>query len=229
MTSLDRISRFDCDCTGMRTLTFAAAVPRIHGMRKDARLPQVIGWCAAVLAVAACAESSTAPTEPLGRVIARDSMTAADGKLLPCCGVDASGAHVTIVGGALTFYALAHYPDSVATPAGWVARACVQGVPNGAYVALNGLVTLPDGSAYLLLPCSAGTYSLTLTKQFDYSDGSSRTDHVSLSSGTFSWKRDTLTIEDSQVADGLTASMSVATITVMAAGHTYQFVAVPTR
>ena len=33
----------------------------------------------------------------------------------------------------------------------------------------------------------------------------------------------------SQVADGLTASMSVATITVMAAGHTYQFVAVPTR
>ncbi len=198
-------------------------------MRKAARLPQVIGSCAALLALAACAESSTAPREPLGRVIARDSLTAVDGKLLPCCGVDASGAQVTIVGGTLTFYASAHYADSVATPAGWVARACVQGVPNGAYVALNGLVTLPDGSAYLLLPCSAGTYSVTLTRQFDYSDGSSRTDRVILSSGTFSWKRDTLTIEDSQVGDRFIASMSRATITVMAPGHTYQFVAVPSR
>src|SRR2546427_11728464 len=104
MTSLDRISRFDCDCTGMRTLTFAAAVPRIHGMRKDARLPQVIGWCAAVLAVAACAESSTAPTEPLGRVIARDSMTAADGKLLPRCGGGASRGPRAIARGGLTLF-----------------------------------------------------------------------------------------------------------------------------
>src|SRR3989442_11032490 len=115
MTSLDRISRFDCDCTGMRTLTFAAAVPRIHGMRKDARLPQVIGWCAAVLAVAACAESSTAPTEPLWRGIARDSMTAADGKLLPCCGVGAPRAPVEDVGGGLTLFSLAHHPPTVAT------------------------------------------------------------------------------------------------------------------
>jgi hypothetical protein len=136
---------------------------------------------------------------------------------------------VTIVGGALTFYASTHYADSVATPAGWVARACVQGVPNGAYIALNGLVTLPDGSTYLMLPCSAGTYSVTLTKQLVYSDGSSRTDPVSLSSGTFAWKPDSLTIEDSQVGDGLMASMSAATITVLALGHSYQFVAVPTR
>ncbi len=109
-----------------------------------------------------------------------------------------------------------------------MARACVQGVPNGAYIALNGLVTLPDGSAYLLLPCSAGMYTVTLTKQSDYSDGSSRTDRVSLSSGTFTWKRDALTM-DSEVGDPLTASMSAATITVMALGHTYQFVAVPAR
>ena len=131
--------------------------------------------------------------------------------------MDASGAHVTIVGGALTFYAFAHYADSVATPAGWKPRACVQGVPNGAHIALNGLVTVPDGTTYLLLPCSAGAYSVTLTKQFDYSDGSSRTDSVSLSSGTFTWKRDTLTIEDSQFGDGVTASLAGATITVMAA------------
>ena len=197
-------------------------------MRRHARLPQVIGWCAAVLALAACADSSTAPREPLGSVIARDSLTAADGQLLPCCGVDASGAHVTIVGGALTFYAFAHYADSVATPAGWKPRACVQGVPNGAHIALNDLVTLPDGSTYLLLPCSAGAYSITLTKEFDYSDRSSRTDSVSLSSGTFSWKPDTLTIE-AEVGARVTASMSGATITVMTPGHTYQFLAVSTR
>src|SRR2546428_2749185 len=110
MTSLDRISRFDCDCTGMRTLTFAAAVPRIHGMRKDARLPQVIGWCAAVLAVAACAEASTAPTEALGRVIARGSMTAADGKLLPCCGVGAPRAAGANVRGGRPLFRLAPLP-----------------------------------------------------------------------------------------------------------------------
>jgi hypothetical protein len=52
---------------------------------------------------------------------------------------------------------------------------------------------------------------------------------VSPSSGTFTWKPDSLTIEDSQVGDGLTATMSGATITVMALGHSYQFVAVPTR
>src|SRR2546422_3554147 len=113
MTSLDRISRFDCDCTGMRTLTFAAAVPRIHGMRKDARLPQVIGWCAAVLAVAACAESSTAPTEGLWRVIARGSMTAADRKLLPRCGVEAPRGALAVVGGGATLFALGPYPPHV--------------------------------------------------------------------------------------------------------------------
>src|SRR3989442_8724790 len=101
MTSLDRISRFDCDCTGMRTLTFAAAVPRIHGMRKDARLPQVIGWRAAVLAEAACALSSTASTGPLEGVIGPGSISAAAGKLLPrCCGGAPPGHAVSFRGGA---------------------------------------------------------------------------------------------------------------------------------
>src|SRR2546428_9821020 len=110
MTSLDRISRFDCDCTGMRTLTFAAAVPRIHGMRKDARLPQVIGWCAAVLAVAARAESSTPPPRPLWGGFARGSMTAAHGKLLPRFGVDAPRAPLPVVRGGRPLFPLAHIP-----------------------------------------------------------------------------------------------------------------------
>jgi len=182
---------------------------------------------ATVVVLAACAGTApTSQTAALGREIARGSLTAADGHQLPCCAADSSGAHVTIVGGVLTFYASAHYADSVVTPAGWRPLACVQEVPSGAHVALNGLVTLPDGSTYLLLPCSAGTYGVALTQQLDYPDGSSRTNRVTLSSGAFNWERDTLTIVDSEVGGRFTASLSGATITVTAPGHQYRFVAV---
>jgi hypothetical protein len=142
--------------------------------------------------------------------------------------VTSSGASVTIVGGALSLYALAHYVDTVATPAGLMSGACVQEVPSGALVALNGLVTLPDGSTYLLLPCSVGGYRLTLTKQVDYPDGSSQTNDTLLTSGAFDWRRDRLTLRASE-GGSVTVSLSGATVAVTVRDHRYQFVAIAIR
>ncbi len=163
-----------------------------------------------------------------GSAIARESLTAVDGGPLPCCGIDSAGAHVSIVSGVLTFYRATFYPDSFPSPAGWVPRACVNEIPDGALVNINSVVTLPDGSAYILVGCSWGAYGLTLSQQLD---SSSTLNEATVSAGAFTWKRDTLTIADPQLGGPLSpsASMAGATITVIVRGHTYQFVAIAAR
>ncbi len=180
---------------------------------------------AMVLGLAACAEPTApgAPTE-LGRLIARGSLTVVDGNQIPCCTVTASGVRTTVLSGALSLYALAHYSDTVATPAGLMSGACVQEVPNGSSVSLSGLVTLPDGSSYLLLPCSVGTYRMTLTQQATYPDGSSQINDTLVVSGSFTWQRDRLTLMDFKV-HGVSAALSGASVALAVPGHHYQFVA----
>jgi hypothetical protein len=131
---------------------------------------------AAASGLAGCEKSPAAPT-PAASVMARESLTAVDGAALPCCGVDSAGIHISIVRGALTFYRATFYPDSVGTPAGWRPYACVHGVPSGAFVHSNGLVTLPDGSSYFIPGCSSGTYSVTLSQQVDYPSGATQTNN----------------------------------------------------
>jgi len=177
---------------------------------------------AVVLLAAGC--GADAPTDPpahprLGHLVARDSLTMVDGAALPCC-ADSSGGHqVILTGGTLKFYGPASYTDTVYTPAGPMAGECVQGVPNGAHIALNGLVTLPDGTSYLLFGCSAGTYVLVVTRQpFAVED--------TVSEGAYSWKRDTLTLVDSGDPRRLRTSLAGAMVTVSAPDHQYLFEAV---
>jgi hypothetical protein len=134
-----------------------------------------------------------------------------------------------VVGGALTLYRGTNYVDSVFVPAGWLLpAACVLEVPNGSGVGLNGVVTLPDGSTHLLPGCSSGTYSVILAERRVLADGSSRTTFDTVSSGTFSWKWDTLTIVPAEPTGPLAESLSGTTITVTMPGHRYQFGPVPT-
>ena len=194
-------------------------------MTKPRRWGPIVLASAMVLGLAACAEPTT-PSAPLelGRLIARGSLTVVDGNQIPCCTVTASGARVTILGGTLSLYRLAHYSDTVSTPAGLMSGACVQEVPTGSVIGLGGLVSLPDGSTYLLLPCSVGTYQVTLTEQAVYPDGSSRTSDILLMSGSFSWQRDRLTLLDFNVRH-VRAVLAGASVAVLVPGHHYQFVA----
>ncbi len=175
-----------------------------------------------VLAVGCAADAPTDPPATLGHLVARDSLTAVDGTALPCC-ADSSGGHeVTLTGGTLAFYGPASFTDTVYTPGGPMARECVQGVPNGAHVALNDLVTLPDSTSYLLFPCSAGTYVLVVTRQpFVVED--------TVSEGAYSWKRDTLTLVDRANPRRFTAALAGAMVTVAAPDHQYVFEAVRAR
>jgi hypothetical protein len=189
-----------------------------------ARLWAPIGLASAmVLASAACTEPTTpSGATELGRLIARGSLTVVDGNPIPCCTVTTSGVRATILGGVLNLYALAHYSDTIATPGGLMSRACVQELPSGSSVSLNGLVTLTDGSTYLLLPCSVGTYRMTLTEQAVYPDGSSQTNDTLVVSGSFTWQRDRLTLMDFKVRS-VTAALSGASVAIVAPGHHYQF------
>jgi hypothetical protein len=185
----------------------------------------ITGWLG-MLGVAACSESPTAPVS-FGPLIALDSLTVADGQVLPCCAVDSAGARVTIIGGTLSFYRAATFSDTVFTPGGPMSGACVQEVANGAHLTQNGLVTLPGGDAYLLLPCSVGNYRLTVTQRVVRADGSQQTIELALSTGSYAWQRDSLTLFDAHAPRPFSASMSGPTITVTAGDHRYQLVAVP--
>ena len=202
-------------------LTAGAKAPTLPAMR----LRQCFGSCAAAVLLAACADT-TAPPESAGQLVGRDSLTASNGLTLPCCAVDSAGAHVTTIAGTLSFYAAAHYTDSVATPAGWMSGACVQLIPDGAVIALNRLVTLPDGSSYLIVGCSSGVYEVAVTRQFDYATGPSRTIRSIVSSGSYTWRRDTLTLAGTGTQ--FTTLMSGPTITLSAPGQSFHFLAVPT-
>jgi len=182
---------------------------------------------AAALSVGAC-ESPTADTQAadLGRVVALDSLRTADAAALPCCAVDTAGVHISIVAGTLTFRAYAHYTDTAETPAPWpVSAACVTAVPNGAVIHSDGLVTVGDSVSYLVIPCHVGTYTLALTERLEFRNGSSQMAVISLSSGTYSWKPDTLSLVNG-AGEALMATMSVDTIIVAAPGHSYEFQAV---
>ncbi len=186
---------------------------------------------ATLFALAACADPPTVghvndPPGPPGPRISLDSLTARDGSSLPCCAYTdpTSGARITIVAGTMTFYGPAQYTDTAYTPGGPMSAACVNEVANGARIGIQGLVTDPDGTSYLLIGCSRGTYRVTLTQRLDYANGDSATDSVTVSSGTYTWQRNALTLADPTV--GVTATMAGAIITVMLPDHQYRFLAI---
>ena len=189
-------------------------------------LPRAFIACAAGVLLAGCDPAPTAPSLEQGPAIAHSSLTAVDASQLPCCGVDSAGVRATLVGGTLTFYRLAHYTDTVFTPAGPRSGACVISVPNGAAINITGVVTLPDGARYLVLPCDAGTYTLALAQRLDFVGGSSRTDTTVVTSGAFrisNWSPDTLSLVDSPTGASLVTALAADTITVAVAGHRYSF------
>src|SRR5436309_8650949 len=159
----------------------------------------------ALLVSAACSVTSPSDLltsasdslEGVGPVIAHYTLTAEDGNPPPCCASDSAGVHIIVVGGALTFHGPAGYRDTVFTPAGPMSRACVHGVPNGAFVnSRTYTVTLTDGTRYLLLPCDRGAYDFIVIRQLDHVGGSSTTDSIVASSRTFSAKPDTIDFAD---------------------------------
>lgn len=165
-------------------------------------------------------------------MIAQDSLVSVDSGPLPCCSVDSAGGTVTVVGGALTFHRLASYTDTVYTPAGPMSAACGTEVPNGAFVHLNGLVTVGDSIGYLTVPCSTGTYTLVVSSRVDLPGRPSATLDDTLSAGTFQITNripDHLTLMDLPAGVPLTTGLSWDTVTVAVRGHHYQLVAVAIR
>ena len=171
--------------------------------------------------------SPTSPSDPkegVGPVVAHYTLTGLDGNPPPCCAVDSAGVHITVVGGALTFHGPAGYRDTVFTPAGPMSRACVHGLPNGALVnTFTYTVTLADSTRYLLLPCDRGAYALIVIRRLDHEGGSSTTDSIVVSSGTFSAKPDTIDLADSRNPSSFTASVTAPTVLVTGPNHQYRF------
>jgi hypothetical protein len=206
-------------------------------------LTRALAVVATTLTLAACSETRTptagaadtltaggADTSAAGTpslVLAVDSLWTTDGRQPPCCAKDSAGARVTILAGTLTLRRLAHFTDSVPTPGGWKSAACVHGVPNYSLVHRNGLVTLPDGSGYLLMRCDTGTFSLALTRRFDFAGDSTFTAVVELASGSYGSRRDTLRLWDDRVGASLATAISWDTIAVIAGGHALRFIAGP--
>jgi len=178
-----------------------------------------------LLLSAGCSVTSPSdPKEGVGPVIARYSLTAEDGNPPPCCASDSAGVRITIVGGGLTFNGPADYRDTVFTPAGPMSAACVHGLPNGAFVnTFTYTVTLTDSTRYLLLPCDRGAYDLIVIRRLDHEGGSSTTDSIAVSSGTFSAKPDTIGLADSRNPVSFTASVTAPTVLVTGPTHQYRF------
>jgi hypothetical protein len=102
--------------------------------------------------------------------------------------------------------------------------ACVHGVPNGAFVnSRTYTVTLTDGTRYLLLPCDRGAYTLIVIRRLDHEGGSSTTDSIVVSAGTFSAKPDTIDLADSRNSSSFTASVTAPTVLVTGPTHQYGF------
>ena len=168
--------------------------------------------------------SSSDSLEGVGPVIAHYMLTAEDGNPPPCCAIDSAGVRITVIGGALTFHGPAGYRDTVFTPAGPMSGACVHGVPNGAFVnSRTYTVTLTDSTRYLLLPCDRGAYGLIVIRRLDHEGGSSTTDSIVVSSGTFSAKPDTIDLVDSRNPSLFTASVTAPTVLVTGPIHQYRF------
>ena len=179
-----------------------------------------------LIALLACEHAQpTAPADPHGAMLDSAYLSLVDSAEPPCCTVDSAGAHVTTVGGALTFYRSLNYTDSVFVPAGWmVPTACVRGVPDGALVvSVTGLLVYQDGSVHMLFPCGLGVYVLTLTAKYSYPDGTTRTSSEVVSTGTFSQDVDTLALTDYETPALLFTTVSDSTITVTSPWHQYRF------
>lgn len=169
-----------------------------------------------VAASAACDRAPLAPFVPTTRLLAQESLATVDGQALPCCGTP----DATVTAGTLNFYAAASYPDTVFTPAGPMPAACVQEVPNGAYLHSNNTVTLGDSVAYILLPCSSGLFTITVQHAgLAAAEGSGG---GIVSSGTYILRRDTIALADP--GRDLTVAMHSTTISVSVGGHAYTFV-----
>src|SRR5258707_13084718 len=177
--------------------------------------------------------SVTSPSDPkegVGPVVARYTLTAEDGNPPPCCAVDSAGVHIAVVGGVLRFHGPAGYRDTVFTPAGPASRACVHEVPNGAFVnTRTHTVTLTDSTRYLLLPCDRGAYALIVIRRLDHEGGSSTTDSIVVSSGTFSAKPDTVDLVHSRNPSSFSASVTLPTVLVTGPVHQYPFEPWPLR
>ena len=184
-----------------------------------------------LFAVTACEhDPPTAPSMTRGALVDSAYLALTDSAPLPCCAMDSAGVHITTVAGALTFYRLVNYTDSVPTPDGLVPAPCVSEVPSGATVLdETGLVVFPDSSIHLFLGCSVGTFVLTLTRRFSYSDGSTHTSPAVLAAGTYYQTQDTVTLVkslnlvDTLAAVPLVTTLSDTTITVASPSHRYGF------
>ncbi|HXG96589.1 MAG TPA: hypothetical protein VNJ06_05690 [Gemmatimonadales bacterium] len=186
--------------------------------------PLLFSAACAVTSPSDLVTSSSDSLEGVGPVIAHYTLTAEDGNPPPCCASDSAGVRVTVVGGALTFHGPARYRDTVFTPAGPMSRACVHGVPNGAFVDTRTYtVTLSDSTRYLLLSCDRGAYALIVIRRLDHEGGASTTDSIVVSSGTFSAKPDTIDLVDSRHPSSFTASVTAPTVLVTAPTHQYRF------
>ncbi len=150
-----------------------------------------------------------------------------DGASLPCCSMDSAGVRITTIGGALTFYRLAEYPEYVNTPGGRMPKACVHGIPSGAVLDVQtGLVKYADGTLHLILPCDLGIYALGVIRQLSFAGGKTDTSTAVLSRGAFAQVGDALALVDSLVPGLLTTYLVAPIITVQSPTHEYRF-AVP--
>lgn len=185
-----------------------------------------VSWhvLAVLVLAAACTSASTGPSPVVGALVARESLSAVDGRPLPCCNQQLDGTSMSVIGGELRFYRYVAYPDSAATPAGIMPVACVQEVPNLARVdGFTGVVTLPDSTSYLQPTCLPGFYTLLVVRRLGTS---ADTTIETISSGTFVSSHDTLTLTGGAP---VTARMINAAITVSTGGHNYAFVPVRYR
>ena len=143
-----------------------------------------IGMVALTLGGCGLVDSGDPPS-----IAGRYDLVAVNGAALPCCAqTDSTGTRVTFIDGNLT---LGDGPPEplAATPAGWMPKSCVFGIPNGAHVDTSGVVTLPDSTQYRIPKCPElhhAPYTMTVTRAYDYAGDSSKTVSET-SSGTYAW------------------------------------------
>ncbi len=197
------------------------------------RYSQVLASGVAVAVAGGCGASTPTLSDSsdleAGALIARDSLTIVNGMALPCRTRDSGGVRTTITAGAMTFYAAAHYIDTVFTPSGPMSGACVHQGPNGSVMARNGLLTLVDGSNYLTLPCSRGVYRMSITELIEHPGSPSVSREVIIATGVFAWAPGSLTLNDASGGSRPASSMAGANIRATIGDRRYDLLAVPAR
>ncbi len=184
--------------------------------------------CTAALLLAACRQGFA----PAGSasLAGQYRLVGADGNGLPCCAeTDSTGTKVQVLAGALTL-ADAAPVEFGPTPAGWYPRSCVHEIPDGAYVDINNVVHLKDGTTYQIPRCGDGAYTLVLERLYGVGDSSyTRSDTTS---GLYAWsERDPAMVKlvDSAMGGSIALSDTAVTLAIQrlnvmgAYGPTYQF------